>query len=508
MLTAQGNISKGVAIDLIEKNKRKTVVGYDFNFAKWENRYYKEQAEGKIVNIDNEIAINKQSIQSVENSIYDKALGDLVDTDKDIREFSCDCGALYGKFYEGNVCRECGTKVTSKFSMDIKRVGWINIEPFCIINPNAYEIIGKVIGAKNLSKILQYDIQIDLEGKLSSEPQNNNSINNKVIPFANSGMLVFRKDFAKIISYYAEIKGVPEEAKFLIDHQNEIFSSKIPVSSVYLRPTFVSSKKRSVSYDKINSIYIKILTDASLLRRTMKKEVELKRSLNVVYSIQESLQELYADTIKTKLSGKNKLIRGSILGNRTNFSSRMIIRSFVGPYMGMDKVEMSYKGFLELNLLETINALMKGYGDPAFSRMTVYEVMEYVQRAQYSNKIDPVIWKVLNMILERRPYNPILLLRPPSLSLGSMQYFEVCRIVPDAEDKTLAVPLSSLTEMNGDFDGDCLSVFALKEKRVAEAFREGLSPKRLLIDRGGDTYFNSCFSLIKDEITSLISLLN
>jgi hypothetical protein len=176
--------------------------------------------------------------------------------------------------------------------------------------------------------------------------------------------------------------------------------------------------------------------------------------------------------------------------------------------MGMDKVEMSYKGFLELNLLETINALMKGYGDPSFSRMTVYEVMEYVQRAQYSNKIDPVIWKVLNLILEKRPYNPILLLRPPSLSLGSMQYFEVCRIVPDAEDKTLAVPLSSLTEMNGDFDGDCLSVFALKEKRVAEAFREGLSPKRLLIDRGGDTYFNSCFSLIKDEITSLMSLLS
>ena len=185
MLTAQGNISKGVAIDLIEKNKRKTVVGYDFNFAKWENRYYKEQAEGKIVNIDNEIAINKQSIQSVENSIYDKALGDLVDTDKDIREFSCDCGALYGKFYEGNVCRECGTKVTSKFSMDIKRVGWINIEPFCIINPNAYEIIGKVIGAKNLSKILQYDIQIDLEGKLSSELQNNNSINNIFDSFKN-----------------------------------------------------------------------------------------------------------------------------------------------------------------------------------------------------------------------------------------------------------------------------------------------------------------------------------
>jgi hypothetical protein len=133
--------------------------------------------------------------------------------------------------------------------------------------------------------------------------------------------------------------------------------------------------------------------------------------------------------------------------------------------------------------------------------------MEYVQRAQYSDEIDPVIWKVLNLILEKRKLNPVLVLRPPSLALGSMQYFEVCRITPDAKDKTLSVPLSSLTEMNGDFDGDCLSVYAIKEKRVAEAFKAAISPKALLIDRGGDTYFNNAFGLIKDEITNLISML-
>lgn len=508
MLIAQGKNSLSSLPTSESGTPLGRIVGYDFNFAKWENRYHKELTQGKIVNIDSEVSINKQSIQSVENSIYDKELGELTDTDKDVREFSCDCGALFGRFYEGMICKECGTPVVSRFSMDVKRVGWIDIAPFYIINPNAYEILGKCIGLKNLQKILQYDIQIDLDGNLSSEQQTMMSKNTKQIPYANSGMIDFRKNFDEIVGYFSGIKGTMEEAQYLIDHKEEIFSSKIPVSSIYLRPTFVSSKKRSVSFDKINAIYIKMLTDARLLRRTMKKEVELKRSLNVLFDIQTSLQDLYVNTIKTKLSGKTKMIRGSILGNRMNFSSRMIIRSFVGPYMGMDKVEMSYKGFLELNLLETINALMKGYGDPSFTKMTVYEVMEYVQKAQYSDKIDPVIWKVLNMILEKRPYNPILLLRPPSLALGSMQYFEVCRITPDAADKTLSVPLSSLTEMNGDFDGDCLSVYAIKEKKVAEAFREGISPKRLLIDRGGDKYFNDAFSLIKDETTSLISLLS
>lgn len=517
------SIKEHVESVLSESTPRRSshdIVGYDFAFAEWEKRYAKELKEGKIVNVSSEISINKQSIQSVENSIYTRELGELADTDKDIREFSCDCGALYGRFYEGMPCPECGTIVKCQFNKDIKRVGWIDIAPFVIINPNAYELIGKVCGFKNLQKILQYEINIDLDGNLSSvntqdddsddEPasKKSKSVQKQNVPFANLGMIEFRNNFDNILSYYADIKGAKEEAKYLIAHKNEIFSSKIPVSSIYLRPTFTSSKKRSVSFDKLNAIYVKMLTNASLLRRTMKKEVDLKRSLNVLFDIQTSLQDLYATTIKCKLSGKTKLVRGSILGNRMNFSARMVIRSFVGPYTGMDKAEMSYKGFLELNLLEVINALMRGYGDPSFVTKTVYEVMEYVQRAQYSDEIDPIIWDVMQKILHNRPSNPIVILRPPSLSLGSLQYFEVVRIIPDAKDKTLSVPLSSLPELNGDFDGDCLTVFSLKEKCVAEAFKEGLSPKRLLIDRSGDNYFNSNFSLIKDEITQLVSILS
>ena len=496
----------------------KKPIGYRMNFADWEARYKREFDRGDIIDINNEVCVNKQTIQSVENSIYDKKLGDLTDTDKDVREFSCDCGNTYGHFYEGMICPDCGTPVVSKFNIDIKRVGWINLGKFFIINPNAYELICKCIGRKNLQKILSYDIQIDIDGNMRDTTfQNNTEVSktkgskrSQTIPYQNSGIFEFRKNFEQILSYYSELKGTQEYAQYLIDHKDEIFSTKIPVSSVYIRPTFASSKKRSVSFDKLNATYVKILSDASLLRRTFKKEVELKRSLNVLFDIQTSLQQLYADTIKTKLSGKTKIIRSSILGNRCNFSARMVIRSMVGPYMGMDKVEMSYKGFLELNYLEVINCLMRGYGNDDthnFSNQTVYEIMEYVQKAQYSNELDPVIWRVCNLILKNRPHNAVAVLRPPSLALGSLQYFEVCRITPDAQNKTLALPLSSLTELNGDFDGDTLSVFWLKEKQVIDAYREGISPKRLLIDRAGDVAFNTSFSLIKDEITSLITAL-
>ena len=488
------------------------IIGHTFGFANWEGRYNKELKEGKLVNIDNSVCINKQSITSVENSIYDKGLGEITDTDKDVREFSCECGELSGRFFEGCVCSNCNTRVVARFSMDISRVGWIDIAPFYIINPSAYEMLAKVIGGKNLQRILFYDIQIDLDGNLKSAAEIAESSAKKgksktTIPYENIGMFEFRKNFIDIVNYYSQVKGFEEEAKYLIQNQSLVFSSKIPVSSVYLRPTYVSSKKRSVSFDKLNTVYIKILTNTNLLRRTLKKEIELKRALNVVYDIQQNLQELYTTTIKTKLSGKNKLIRGSILGNRMNFSARFVIRSYVGSNTSMDKVEMSYKGFLELNLLEVINVLMRGYVDPSFTRKTVYEVMEYVQRAQYSDEIDPLCWKACQLLLKNRPHNAILLLRPPSLALGSLQYFEVDKISPDPKDKTLAVPLSSLPELNGDFDGDCLSVFWLKEKCVIEAFRNGISPSALMLDRGGDSYYNSNFGLIKDEITSLISML-
>ena len=488
------------------------IIGYDFTFADWSGRFQKERDEGTLVDIDSDVSINKQSIQSVESGIYHKELGDLPDTDKDIREFSCDCGELHLRIFENVECPKCHTICRSRFCADIKRVGWINLGTFPIINPNAYEMLGKVIGLKNLQKILSYDIEIDLDGNLRPANQNtytkNGTLQKPLVPFANIGMIEFRNRFEEVVSHYADLRGAHADAKYLIEHKDTVFSCQIPVSSIYLRPTFTSTKKRSVSFDKINSVYVKILSNASLLRRTMKKAVELKRALNVLFDIQVSLNELYVLTIRSKLSGKNKLIRGSILGNRMNFSSRMVIRSFVGPYAGMDKVEISYKAFLELNLLEIINALMRGYGDPKFTTMTVYEVQEYITKCQYKDEIDPCVWDIMQLFLKKRPHNPLLVNRPPTLDLGSIQYFEIARITPDARDKTLALPLSSLPAMNADFDGDNLSCYAPKEKCVIEAFCRGLSPRYLVVDRTGDTYFNSAFGLIKDEYTNLISLLS
>ena len=137
--------SESIAEIKAKKPRFNDIIGYDMVYAGWTKRYEKEKAANKIVNITNDIAINKQTIQAVGDSIYNKELGDLPDTDKDIREFSCDCGNVYGRFLEGTTCPVCGTKVKSQYNREIRRVGWINIFPYVIINPNAYEKLTKGI---------------------------------------------------------------------------------------------------------------------------------------------------------------------------------------------------------------------------------------------------------------------------------------------------------------------------------------------------------------------------
>jgi hypothetical protein len=70
------------------------------------------------------------------------------------------------------------------------------------------------------------------------------------------------------------------------------------------------------------------------------------------------------------------------------------------------------------------------------------------------------------------------------------------------------MPLSSISNMGADFDGDTLSAYSPKEKSIIDAFMRGLSPTKLIIDRtGSKNYYNPSFGLIKDELTTLARFL-
>ena len=61
------------------------------------------------------------------------------DTNEFMDRYRCECGALVGAAFEGEVCPKCGKEVQFK-DVDIQYTGWLNFSPFKIISP------GKIMG--------------------------------------------------------------------------------------------------------------------------------------------------------------------------------------------------------------------------------------------------------------------------------------------------------------------------------------------------------------------------
>lgn len=470
-------------------------------YANWDKKYEYDKLNGNVLLIKNDVALNYKTMDGNENSIFSAELGNVINTDTAIlREFSCKCGMLHGRFYEGEICTECGTPVKEYIGADFDRYGWFDIYPYYLILPAAYEIIIKVVGLKNLKAILDYQTKIDIEGKPRKSEFNEKNM------WENIGILEFKNQFKKIISYYGSIRNKKEEADFLIANEQNIFVSKIPVMTTFLRPAFISSDKKMLSYDKINAIYANIVSNLKIIYNNTNRLRSV--ILPILYGIQENLRELYTYIISKKLSGKTKLIRSGVLGTRTDFSARLVITSMVNEYSAMDSVEISYKAFLELYKLEIINALLKGYGDPSFIHYTVYEIIDYITQMMYSSQLDPMLYKLIKRMITEFDGGkgmPIIINRNPTLDLGSIQTMYIRNVVPDGENLTLAIPLTSLKSMNADFDGDVLNVWSIKERCIADAFVYGFNPRYMTIDRTGDAYFNQSFGLIKDQMTNLFS---
>ena len=118
-------------------------------------------------------------------------------------------------------------------------------------------MIKSVVGAKNLERILKYQVNIDIDGNSIDISK----VDAKAAPFQNIGMMEFKKRFVEVMNYYASIKPAKaEKAKFLIAMRQRIFTNYIPVFSNLLRPAYASSKKKMFSYDKLNSYLTSILS--------------------------------------------------------------------------------------------------------------------------------------------------------------------------------------------------------------------------------------------------------
>lgn len=422
--------------------------------------YYQELEKGEVVEITarESLLIDKKEAIADENGLYSKKLGSLIDIDEDIKDCSCKCQNLTGNFYEGKICPLCNTPVEKIAFPNLEKHGWINLENFKVITPEGYNLITSIISEMNLAKIISVDYgkSITLNGKfIKNFDANAAKKNSKSSKYESIGLQQFYERFEEIIMFFAKSKNDPlkiKDAEQLIKWKNRLFTSKIIVYSTYLRSIIKSAKQNKTDYDPINRCYQTIATNADMIR-TLKGTQADDTLPAVLYEIQTALIELGNIIIKNKVTGKKRLVRGKILGSKTNFSFRSVIAPLLDlRYTSLNDLVISYKAFLEVFYLEIVNVLIHGRKGCAakFLRMTPFEIKDYVTRAQYSTEIDEDLYTVIKTLInEHKQGLWVLINRSPVLNIGSTVYLRIRDVIKNAECYAMYLNPNILDSMNG-----------------------------------------------------------
>lgn len=469
-----------------------------FRYQNQEMIFYDQALKNEAIVISNPTGIKfiKNKIVPQEQSLYSSKMGTLIDDNVNVSEYSCspNCNHLTGRVWEGIECPICHQVVKNNFDIVFDKNGFIDLGDYRCMVPAGYAKVNDLIGTQVLDDIINFENVLDLDGNIIV-----NNSSTKKNPFSHIGMIEFYKRFEEIINYYGKIKKKLREADFIIRMKNRIWTSKLNVLSQELRPAFINSSEKTMRYDKLNNTYAIIISNAYLISKA--KITQQYMNINkYLYTIQTQAFELYL-YIVSKLDGKMKLPRRNIQGTKMCWSSRLVITANIGDTYGIDHIIISYKGFLELYKYEIMNCLKRGIAcDPYFKNQTLYEIAEWIDVQRYSNKVEPNLYSVMKWLINNTEEGLWCIVnRPPTMELGSIQVLRVVDVINNAIENNMKVPLTSLVAWNGDFDGDTLSIYSLKEANIAKAFNEAFNPRHLIINKiSGHKIYNNAFGVPKD----------
>jgi len=484
---------KGEVIDLSkikrEKHVREDVV-YCFDHISWEAEYAKDEATGNVLLISEPEFIKKNDPMNIaKNSILDPSFEIPVELGKKVVEYCCACRELIGRFNEGRVCPKCNKEVKANYSINLLKRGWIDLENYFLIIPGMYRKIEKFIGRRQLEEILYPEDQF----RSHSEKNRNKSLT----PFKGIGVREFKNRYKEILEYFRKRSKNPQLYSFLMERKNITFTTKILVMSIAFRPMYVSPKKE-LYYHEINGELVSLLTNLKLMKKN--KVIDIDGTLG---KMQKNLTEIYEYVISKFKKKDVDPIKQSVVASKVWYSSRMVITS-ESDLNDIDCVRLSYKSFLGLFKLEIINCMMHGYTVKDFVHMTALECLNYLDVRELSDTIDERVYQImLDLIdLDKRKDDGlwVLVIRNPSFVPENLQTFRIAGIFKGTKDY-LSIPHNSLKGFDGDYDGDVLNVYSLKEKCVMEAMKE-YRPSKLILNNLGES-FNPFSVPIDDELVHL-----
>lgn len=437
-----------------------------------------------------------------DNSIFSPSIFGNLDIEE---EYSCQCGRLAGRFYEGVVCDKCGSKVIFN-GLSVDRFGWIdlslntyNAEGDVIAEGNgihilkyiAYQFLEKLIGRESLKNIIHVKNTLTISGEIDESALEEQRYQEPKMKYWYYGIGKFYEHYNEIITYYYELNGkVNTELYEYLKFKDSAFIDKIPVVSPVLRP--VRRTADGIQVSGINIYYQNILKELQTIADP--NTIDIVRDI-FTEQIQADYFQLCSETVKM-IQGKDGLIKEQLCGTRINFSARNII-SPPGSNIKMCEIELPYQTFLELWRFELMHILMETEG------LSIKEAEERLFKASVA--YDEKIWKIMNKACQDEKIY-VLFGRNPSINLGSVLSLRVCGVKKDIHDMTASASALIDTLMGADYDGDVLNIVSLKDRAIAREFNRAFSPENLLISPN-DGLFHDDLNLERDQLMALTKLL-
>ena len=360
-----------------------------------------------------------------------------------IRNYTCQCGIYHGIFKEGNKCDVCGVDIVNS-SERRRRFAKITL-PFPVVNPVFYDLLCDQGGTQlktALDKLMRdehsilYFVQEDGEFCVTT--------NKDTIP---EGTETWEKLEAieRMVSSLSEGFAREKVAGWDIIYSNldKLFIDKIIVLPPDLRPSSSQGGKTNQVVDEINRYYVQILNKKETMQNTV---VDVRRDKVMFYNffrqLQKDVNELYSH-ILDKLSKKEGLIRGNILGKRTDFSGRAVITP--DPTLKMNECVLPYKMVLELFKLQIAKKLVE-----INKFKMINEGVDFVDDCiEFS---DPILFRICEKLVEGEV---CILNRQPTLHrLGMLGFY-----IKISLDNVIKIHPLVCHPYNADFDGDQMAVY-------------------------------------------------
>lgn len=364
-----------------------------------------------------------------------------------IKNYTCQCGTYHGISRSGGTCKKCGIDIVNS---DVRRNRFAKIIlPIQIVNPIMYDLICDVSNGANkvlLDRLMKSEKSVlYLQSSKDGKSYYYMVTDEEKVPEGSERWERLEAIF-ELISNTAnsEIENDPNSKWTIIrDNLDKLFLQSILVLPPDLRPAAKGIERNNHVVDKINRFYMQILTKKESMRDTI---IDICRDKNIYYTyfkqIQKDANELYEHIIE-KLSKKEGLIRGNILGKRIDFSGRGVI--IPDPSLKIDECSLPYVMFLELFKLKISKKLIE------LSKFKLLnEAVDYINDCIEIK--DPILFK----LCEELAIGELCILnRQPTLHRLGMLGFKI----KISTDHVIKIHPLACSGFNADFDGDQMAVY-------------------------------------------------